>query len=65
MALSAGFRLGPYEVLAPLGAGGLGEVHRRRDPRLEREIVANALPYLVGRDGACLSAVYQTVSTWG
>jgi hypothetical protein len=38
MRLSAGSRLGPYEVLAPLGAGGMGEVYRARDPRLGRDV---------------------------
>ena len=44
MALSAGTRLGSYEVLAPLGAGGMGEVYRARDPRLGREIAIKVLP---------------------
>ena len=38
MPLSVGDKLGPYEVLAPIGAGGMGEVYRARDPRLNREI---------------------------
>jgi serine/threonine protein kinase len=36
MALSSGARLGPYEILAPIGAGGMGEVYRARDTRLDR-----------------------------
>src|SRR5579863_10376017 len=38
MPLSTGTRLGPYEILAPIGAGGMGEVYRARDTRLNREV---------------------------
>jgi serine/threonine protein kinase len=47
MALSAGTRLGPYEILAPLGAGGMGEVHRARDTRLNRDVAVKVMaPHL-------------------
>src|SRR6202167_1835528 len=38
MPLDAGSKLGPYEILAPIGAGGMGEVYRARDPRLNRDV---------------------------
>jgi hypothetical protein len=44
MALSSGSRLGPYEILAPLGAGGMGEVYRAKDPRLGRDVAIKVLP---------------------
>jgi Tol biopolymer transport system component len=44
MALTSGFRLGPYEILSPLGAGGMGEVYRARDSRLHRDVAIKILP---------------------
>ena len=50
MSLAAGTRLGPYEILSPLGAGGMGEVYRARDTRLGREVAVKILPASVSAD---------------
>src|SRR5262250_3473469 len=50
MSLAVGTKLGPYEVVAPLGAGGMGEVYRARDTRLERSVAIKILPREMSSD---------------
>ena len=50
MPLAPGARIGPYEIVAPLGAGGMGEVYRARDPRLGRDVAIKALPEVFAAD---------------
>src|SRR5687768_14031375 len=59
MALPTGTRLGPYEILTPIGAGGMGEVYRARDVRLDRDVAVKVLaPQLSAnaRRRLCLAA---------
>src|SRR4029077_3445501 len=55
MTLSAGTRLGPYEILSPLGAGGMGEVCRARDSKLKRDVAVKVLPQSLAADADALA----------
>src|SRR2546426_10349355 len=55
MTLRAGTRLGAYEILSPLGAGGMGEVYRARDAKLDRDVAIKVLPASVANDADALS----------
>src|SRR5207237_7512167 len=54
MTLSAGSRLGPYAILSPLGAGGMGEVWKARDTRLDRSVAIKVLPQNLASDPEAL-----------
>jgi serine/threonine protein kinase/Tol biopolymer transport system component len=55
MALQAGVRLGAYQILGPIGAGGMGEVYKARDTKLNRDVAIKVLPDLLSKDPAALA----------
>ena len=57
MVLTGGIRLGPYEISAPLGAGGMGEVYRARDRKLDWEVALKVLPATFTSDPERLAPV--------
>jgi eukaryotic-like serine/threonine-protein kinase len=59
MPVSVGARLGSYEVLAPLGAGGMGVVYRARDTRLNRDVAIKTLPDLFANDPKRLARFHR------
>src|SRR5262249_42213266 len=62
--LAAGSRLGPYEIVAPLGAGGMGEVYRAKDSRLGREVAIKVLPAALASDPERLKR-FAKEARWG
>jgi len=56
MQLTSGSRLGPYEIVSPLGAGGMGEVYRARDTRLDRSVAIKVLPAELAQNTQLLAA---------
>ena len=65
MTLAAGTKLGPYEILAPIGAGGMGEVYRAKDPRLGREVAIKVLPATFSQDADRLKRFEQEARAAG
>ena len=65
MPLATGTRLGPYEILAPIGAGGMGEVYRARDPRLGRDVAIKVLPASFSSDADRLRRFEQEAQAAG
>jgi serine/threonine protein kinase/Tol biopolymer transport system component len=65
MTLATGSRLGPYEILAPIGAGGMGEVYKAKDPRLGREVAIKVLPASFSQDADRLRRFEQEAKAAG
>ncbi|MFI5181260.1 MAG: protein kinase [Thermoanaerobaculia bacterium] len=65
MSLAAGSRLGPYEIVSPIGAGGMGEVYRARDERLKRDVAIKVLPASYSQDADRLRRFEQEAQAAG
>src|SRR5580704_11094916 len=63
MALTPGTKLGPYEIVSAIGAGGMGEVYRARDTRLDREVAIKVLPAALTTDPDRLRRFEQEART--
>ena len=57
--MTPGTKLGPYEILEPLGAGGMGEVYRGRDPRLNRDVAIKVLPAALAGDATRMARLQR------
>ena len=64
MPLASSARLGPYEIVSPLGAGGMGEVYRARDARLNRDVALKVLPEIFSNDAEAASSLIDVVANW-
>jgi serine/threonine protein kinase len=65
MTLASGQRIGPYEIVGAIGAGGMGEVYRARDPRLNREVALKILPDLLAGDADRLARFRREAQVLG
>ncbi len=65
MTLASGSKLGPYEILGQIGAGGMGEVYRAKDPRLGREVAIKVLPPSFSQDADRLRRFEQEAKAAG
>jgi len=65
MAMQVGAKLGPYEIVAPLGAGGMGEVYRALDPRIGRQVAIKVLPTAFPEDSERLARFEQEARAAG
>src|SRR5713101_6852382 len=65
MTLTSGTHLGPYEIVSPLGAGGMGEVYRARDTRLGRDVAVKVLPSSFSADAQRLHRFQQEACAAG
>ncbi|MBA3231781.1 MAG: hypothetical protein H0T05_03080 [Acidobacteria bacterium] len=64
MPLPAGARLGPYDIVFPLGAGGMGEVYRARDARLNRDVAIKVLAEAFASDAERLARFEREAPSW-
>ena len=64
MPISVGDKLGPYEILAPIGAGGMGEVYRARDTKLKRDVALKVIPEAFARDPDRMAASNAKPRFW-
>ena len=64
MTPTAGTKLGPYEIISPLGAGGMGEVYRARDTKLQRDVALKILPEIMARDAQRMAQFEREARTF-
>ena len=64
MSLAVGSKLGPYEIIAPIGAGGMGEVYRAKDTKLKRDVALKVLPDSFAADPDRMARFQREAEVW-